>query len=146
MLDAALGPAPDLTCAAAEAAQESWRTQLRAWTLALFEQMAEHPWTQEVAIGARPLGPNEIGWFEAALGALADTGLSGPERLDSLVLLSGHARNLAVQLIGSDGLEQEMAHQLAHTLSGRADRYPQTIAAFAESGPRAPRTTPCVSG
>ncbi|ATL72314.1 TetR family transcriptional regulator [Nocardia terpenica] len=116
-------------------AEAYWRVALRAWAVAVFEQMCAHPWALEVAVGVRPLGPNEVGWFEAGLAPLGDSGLSGAERLDALALLSGHARSLAQQVRSAGGrdLENGMTRQLGETLAAHADRYPATIAAFAES-------------
>ncbi|MBF6060762.1 TetR/AcrR family transcriptional regulator C-terminal domain-containing protein [Nocardia terpenica] len=143
MLDAALGPAPTPPVqgdrpeqgGAGNGAEAYWRVALRAWAVAVFEQMCAHPWALEVAVGVRPLGPCEVGWFEAGLEPLGDSGLSGAERLDALALLSGHARSLAQQArsAGGEELEDGMTRQLGETLAAHADRYPATIAAFAES-------------
>ncbi|NQE90497.1 TetR/AcrR family transcriptional regulator [Nocardia terpenica] len=120
---------------AGNGAEAYWRVALRAWAVAVFEQMCAHPWALEVAVGVRPLGPCEVGWFEAGLEPLGDSGLSGAERLDALALLSGHARSLAQQArsAGGEELEDGMTRQLGETLAAHADRYPATIAAFAES-------------
>nr|WP_323137942.1 TetR/AcrR family transcriptional regulator [Nocardia sp. alder85J] len=135
MVDFAMGAAPELVAESVAAEQLSsespWRRQLRAWAVAVFDGMCAHPWMQELVVGARPLGPNEIGWFEAGLTPLAETGLTGAERLDAIALLAGHARALAQQTVGEPGLENEMARQLGATLSAHAGRYPHTIAAFA---------------
>ncbi|WP_167490006.1 TetR/AcrR family transcriptional regulator [Nocardia terpenica] len=137
MLDAAMGPAPTPPeqGGAGAGAEPYWRVALRAWAVAVFEQMRAHPWVHEVAVGVRPLGPYEVGWFEAGLEPLGDSGLSGGERLDALALLSGHARSLAQQVrsVGGEDLEDGMTRQLGETLAAHADRYPATIAAFAES-------------
>nr|WP_026343369.1 TetR/AcrR family transcriptional regulator [Nocardia sp. BMG111209] len=139
MLDFGMGAAPGLVDSEVVVAEDvpaepPWRRQLRDWTVAVHRGMLTHPWMHELVVGVRPLGPNEIGWFEAGLTPLAETGLSGPERLDAIALLAGHARALAQQAAGGPGLESEMARQLAATLSARADRYPHTLAAFAEPG------------
>ena len=55
---------------------------------------APHPWAIEASAGPRPTGPHELAWMETALAALAGTGLTGPERLDAVVLLNGHVRSL----------------------------------------------------
>nr|WP_228818290.1 TetR/AcrR family transcriptional regulator [Nocardia transvalensis] len=135
MLDTAMGAPPQAPAGQDDSDEEPWRAQLRRWTVQLFERMRQHPWALEVAIGARPFGPNEVAWTEAALAALAQTRLSGPERLDAAVLLAGHARNLAQQSAGSAGpeTEAELARQVGEALAGRADRYPHTVAALAES-------------
>ncbi|RMI34956.1 TetR/AcrR family transcriptional regulator [Nocardia stercoris] len=134
MLDRALGPAPEPVAPESDSAEDSWRDPLRRWTLAIFERMRAHPWSQELTIGIRPLGPNEIGWLEAALTQLADTPLSAAERLDTVVLLTGHARGLAEQAVAGNGeLEQHLARAVAETLATKAAIYPATVAAFAET-------------
>ncbi len=137
MIDTAMGPPPELDKVAADPGEQPWRTRLRLWTIELYRSIARHPWTLEVAIGARPFGPNEIGWSEVAVGALIDTGLIGPERLDAVVLLTGHARNLAQQAAhaNSGNLESELAEQMYAALADRTEQYPHMIAAFAEPGP-----------
>ncbi|MQY28518.1 TetR/AcrR family transcriptional regulator [Nocardia aurantia] len=141
MLDFGMGAAPTFEDAETIVAEDismepQWRRQLRDWTVAVYDGMRAHPWMQELVVGTRPLGPNEIGWFEAGLTPLADTGLAGAERLDAIALLSGHARALAQQAADGPGPESAMARQLAETLAARADRYPHTLAAFAEPGVR----------
>ncbi|WP_216901785.1 TetR/AcrR family transcriptional regulator [Nocardia alni] len=134
MLDGTMAGAPDLVAATKDSAEEPWRARLRAWAVATFEWQRAHPWTLAVILNSRPFGPNEIGWFEAALAALADTGLNGPERLDTLVLLSGHARTLAQAALGGQtgDLEEGMAHQFTQAVAARAGDFPHTLAAFSE--------------
>jgi AcrR family transcriptional regulator len=138
MLDAAMGDAPDLVAATKDSVEEPWRAQLRAWCVTTFERFCEHTWMLGILVTARPFGPNEIAWSETGLAPLADIGLTGPERLDTLALLSGQAQTFArAALAGHPGdLESAMTDQLIHTLATRADRYPHTLAAFSE--PAAP--------
>ncbi|MFD3506128.1 TetR/AcrR family transcriptional regulator [Nocardia sp. NPDC058666] len=124
MLDAAMGEPPDIG-----GGQRNWRVALRAWVEAIFDRYRAHPWAIELTLGVRPFGPNEMGWTEAALAAQAGTGLSGSEKLDAIVLLNGHARNLAQQVASmTDGGEQQFTEMMV----AAADRYPQVRAAFAE--------------
>lgn len=135
MLDAALGAAPD-PAAAAPGGEELWRAQLRAWAVTMFKRMLAHPWADELAQGIRPVGPNEVGWMEAALTALAGSGLTGAEGLDTVALLAGHVRGLARQAAaGGDSMEAALGRQVSQALAAQAGRYPRTAAAFAESGP-----------
>ena len=142
MLDAALGPPPDAAAtvpvdAAVPGDEERWRAQLRAWAITMFDRMRAHPWADELARGVRPVGPNEVGWMESALTALADSGLTGAEGLDAVALLAGHVRSLALQAAAADGgaMEPGLGRQVSQALAAQADRYPRTLAAFAESGP-----------
>jgi len=137
MLDAALGPAPDPAAAAPDEGGERWRAPLRAWAMTMFERMRAHPWAHELAQGVRPIGPNEVGWMESALTTLAGSGLTGAEGLDTIALLAGHVRGLAWQAsaAGDGSLEAALGRQVSQGLAAQADRYPRTVAAFAESGP-----------
>jgi hypothetical protein len=81
-----------------------------------------------------------MAWMETALAALADTGLTGPERLDTVALLNGHVRSLVqVTPAGQHDLEAEMARQIGAALAANPDRYPQVLAAFSESPPTSGR-------
>ena len=136
MLDAALGAAPS-PAAPAPGDGEPWRAPLRAWAMTMFERMRAHPWAQELAQGVRPVGPNEVGWMESALTALAGSGLTGPESLDVIALLAGHVRGLALQAAaaaGDDNMEEALGRQVSQALAAQADRYPRALAAFTESG------------
>ncbi|MGW5922702.1 TetR/AcrR family transcriptional regulator [Nocardia fluminea] len=128
MLDTAIGEPPNTA-----GAQQEWRLSLRTWAEAIFARYLAHPWTIELALGARPFGPNEMGWTEAALTALYGTGLNGSEKLDTIVLLNGHARNLAQQVasMSGDG-ELRFTEQFTQMMTAAAGRYPEVGAAFAE--------------
>lgn len=130
MLDTAIGLPPDITATMAESSDESWRTGLAAWAETIFERYVAHPWTIEVSTGVRPIGPNEMAWTESALVALKDTGLTGSERLDTIVLINGHSRSMAQQ-ISSPGSE-DLTVQFAAMMTAAGDRYPEVIKAFTE--------------
>lgn len=135
MLDTALGAPPEMDGGDGEA-QEAWRERLSLWCETIYERLRAHPWSLEVSVGARPVGPNEMAWMESALTALAGTGLTTAERLDTIVLLIGHARSLVQQVRAgdTDEFERQIAGQLAEMVAAAADRYPATVAAFAEEG------------
>jgi AcrR family transcriptional regulator len=124
MLDTALGTPP-------AGSANDWRTGLRLWSETIFERYSAHPWAIELTTGQRPIGPNELGWIEAALTSLTGTGLTGSERLDTIVLVNGHVRSLAQQLVTTESAAVYTA-QLAETLSAAGDDYPATQTAFAE--------------
>ncbi|WP_454195273.1 TetR/AcrR family transcriptional regulator [Nocardia sp. Marseille-Q1738] len=136
MLDAALGAPPEMAAAESASAAEPWRGQLGLWCETLYHRFREHPWSLEVSVGVRPIGPNEMGWMESALGAIAGTGLTNAERLDTIVLLTGHARSLVqqVRVMDAEALEKQIAGQFADLVAAAADRYPESAAAFAEEG------------
>ncbi|MFI6040439.1 TetR/AcrR family transcriptional regulator [Nocardia sp. NPDC051321] len=133
MLDAAMGPPPDTAAAHGDSAEEVWRAGLRLWSESIYQRYRAHPWSIELTVGARPFGPNEMGWTEAALAALTGTGLTGSERLDTIVLVHGHVRSLAhqTQSLGDDPAGQ-FAEQFAEMMAEAGDRFPAVAAAFAE--------------
>ncbi|WP_026876095.1 TetR/AcrR family transcriptional regulator [Jiangella gansuensis] len=91
-------PPPQLT---------GWRERLRWHALAIADTYRRRPWALDVPLNAPPMGPAQIRRMEYLLQALDDTGLSGPEMLGILVMLSGYVRGHA---------------QLAFTMSGVENR------------------------
>ncbi|WP_016881942.1 MULTISPECIES: TetR/AcrR family transcriptional regulator [unclassified Rhodococcus (in: high G+C Gram-positive bacteria)] len=132
MLDAALGPAPDLS-----EIDGGWRAALHEWALRMWAGLRRHPWVVDVAVGPRVMGPNELDWLETGLDALRDTGLTGGERLDAVVLITGHVRSLAQQTTApgaeTDTPEKSLNAIMTGILADHADRYPQVTAAFASA-------------
>ncbi len=89
MVDAALGPMP------AVATGTGWRQALEQLAWAYREALRRHTWILRVPITAPPVTPNQVAFLEACLGATRDTGLSGPARLSTVLLLSGYVRSEA---------------------------------------------------
>lgn len=134
MLDHALGFPPEPTGSQSDSV-EPWREVLAGWTTAAYRTFRAHPWSMEIALGPRPMGPHEVAWLEAALAALAGTPLTAAERLDTVVLLTGHARNLAHQRAGiadDEGTEAAHLRVMGAVLAARSDRFPHAAAVFAE--------------
>ncbi|MCB5908031.1 TetR/AcrR family transcriptional regulator C-terminal domain-containing protein [Streptomyces sp. SF28] len=132
MIDTAMGEPP------AVAPDAAWRPALRTWAGELSAVFRRHPWLLEAAVGPRVMGPHELGWTECALAALARTGLSGSEQLDTVVLVTGHVRGIA-QITASMGVgsargthpEQVLSAALNELLVGRSDRFPALTSAVA---------------
>ena len=87
MIDAAIGEPPDVGTV-----RGGWRRRVEAYAEALWQTWQRHPWLPAATIGARVMGPNEVGWVDQALGALDGTGLDGGERIDAVLLVSAHVR------------------------------------------------------
>ena len=126
MLDRTLGAPPAHVPA-------DWQTALAGWARTLFARALEHPWAVELAQRPHLPGPEELGWYEAGLTATDGLPLSGGERLDLLVLLTGHALSLVRQSAASATPEEDLAAGVTAVLSRHGDRYPRTAAAFADS-------------
>ncbi len=157
MVDVGVGPPPAAgptevaaVDTAAAGAVGNWRMALDRWSRELFERFRQHPWSLEATLGIRAIGPNELGWTEAAVAALSGIGLTGGEILDVAVTLVGHVRNLAQQLIaigatgdGPDHVvegagapttsETAMDASLSLLLRGREAQYPALAAALSSA-------------
>lgn len=128
MVDQGMGPPPALTAA-------GWRAGLAQWAQHLLATFLRRPWALEATLGARPVGPNEVAWTDAALALLTETGLRGGERFDALVVLTGHVRMIAQQAAAGARSEHQLTEVLARLLDApgqdRAARFPalaQTLA------------------
>jgi AcrR family transcriptional regulator len=125
MVERGLGDPPDLSPA-------DWRESLAEWTRHLMAAFLGHPWSLAATVGARPLGPRELGWMESALTVLAGLPLTGAERLDAMVVLVGHARALAEQITSSSP-EAQMSMAMAAVIQQHVDQFPRLAAAMAEA-------------
>lgn len=132
MVEEALGAAPG----AGAGSDAGWRAALDAWAREMYERFLRHPWSLEVIVGARIVGPNELHWMERAVAALDGTGLDGGEKLDVAATLSGHVRSLVPHVVapaGAEAPEQAMAEAITPLLRGREDRFPALKEAFASA-------------
>lgn len=129
MTDLAIGEPPALA-----AVTGGWRPKLDTWARRLFDRFRAHPWALEATVGARAVGPNELGWMEEAAAALTGTGLTGPEILDAVATLTGHVRMITQQISASAGgaPEQEMSEAMNALLADHRDRFPALAAALAD--------------
>jgi AcrR family transcriptional regulator len=128
MLDRALGlPGEEVT------QPGDWRRALAAWGQALFERSVARPWALELSQRPHPPGPSEMRWFESGLAAMAGLALTGPEKLDVLVLLASLAAGIRRQAEPPGSPEARLAENLALVLASRAADFPHTVAAFADS-------------
>ncbi|MEU9803508.1 TetR/AcrR family transcriptional regulator [Streptomyces sp. NPDC051000] len=126
---------------------DGWRGKLGVWARGLLAGFREHPWLLEATVGARVMGPREIGWMERALVALDGCGLSGAEAMDTVVLVSGHVRGIAEQERaagggtggpdgpggrgGRGGPDAELGKVLGEVMREHGERYPALNAALA---------------
>jgi AcrR family transcriptional regulator len=128
MSDLAMGAPP-------ERPDLPWREALHTWTMDLYDGFTRHPWLLLSTVGRRPLGPNELTWIERGLASLSDTGLTGGEQMDSILVVTSHVRNIAQQSTSFPGhtiglTEQDMQESLAHILSTEAGRFPHLTTAM----------------
>lgn len=97
-----------------------------------------HPWLLDVPATGNLPGPNAVAFIEHTLAALAGTGLSGPEQLETVGLFSGAVRLLAQTEISQQRAGRDIA-QWQTSLGGylgqlAADgQYPHLVAALSGS-------------
>ncbi len=130
MIETAVGDPPDLA-----PGPDGWRDKLTEWADRLRANWRDHPWLPGATVGNRLMGPREIGWTESALRSLAGTGLTGPERMDAVFLLSGHIRNVQ----SSSGTqpwttERRLSDSVTGMLRQHPDRFAELIAATEAAG------------
>jgi AcrR family transcriptional regulator len=132
MVDAAYGLPPE-----ASEPDEDWRAGLARWAWAYHDALRLHPWVLRVPITGPPRTPNEVAWVENGLRSLGSTGLSEPEKMSVILLLSGFVRNeatLATDInaaAAASGAEiMPSWGQQLRALTG-ADRFPALHAALA---------------
>lgn len=131
MSDLAMGSPPDRP-------DLPWREALHTWAIDLYDGFTLHPWLLLSTVGRRLLGPNELAWMEQGVAALTDTGLTGGEQLDSILVITSHVRNIAQQSTTFPGhttglTEQDMQQSLAEILTTEADRFPHLTTAMRTS-------------
>ncbi|NIK59517.1 TetR/AcrR family transcriptional regulator [Kribbella shirazensis] len=115
-----------------------WCEALHTWAMDLYDGFARHPWLLQSTIGRRLLGPNELAWMERGLATLADSGLTGGEQLDSILVVTSHIRNIAQQSATFPGhttglTEEDLQQSLTEILRDEADRFPHLVAAMRTS-------------
>lgn len=138
LVDAAVGEPPSL-----EEVAGGWRQRVEAYAEALFATWQQRPWLPGVTIGARVMGPNEVGWAEASLSAFEGTGLTGRERIDATLLISAHVRTAhSLSTAGTFPWDErrQLNDSLVTVLNEHRDRYPAILAAI-----DAPRSKPITS-
>ena len=90
MVDAALGTSPKPVSPAV-----GWRAGIERWAWTYHDALRRHPWVLRIPISGPPVTPNQVAWLEEGLAALRDTGLTEPEKLSVILLVSGFVRNEA---------------------------------------------------
>jgi AcrR family transcriptional regulator len=127
MIEAAVGEPPNLG-----RVRGGWRRKLETFARELAASWQRHPWLPWATIGDRVMGPNETGWIEAPVSALAGTGLTGGEQLDAVFVLFGHIRN--TQSMSTAGTrpwttDKQLSQPMADLLPRHRERFPALTAA-----------------
>jgi AcrR family transcriptional regulator len=131
MIETAAGEPPKL-----EGIPGGWRPKLEEWAHQLRARWQRHPWLPTITVGHRVMGPEEIGWTESAVAALAGTALDGADRMDAVFLVSGHIRNTqSATMAGTQPwtTERSLSPDVTELLDAYGDRFPALIAAAASA-------------
>jgi AcrR family transcriptional regulator len=127
MSDAAVEAPPDL------GGETGWRAKLGLWARGVLAALRRHPWYAHIPITGPPIGPNNLAWFDSALGALADTGLGDGEKIAAvmslLTIVHGEVR-LSVDLSSGFAENPEAFSQYGAALAAIVD--PRRFPALAE--------------
>jgi AcrR family transcriptional regulator len=135
-IEAAVGPAPDLS-----GVTGGWRRCIEEWARLLHATWLAHPWLPGATVGERVMGPQEVAWIESAMGALAGTGLPGPQRMDVILLLAAHTR--ASTSTASTGTQPWTSDHLPDpTLRCEMERHPERFRALLDSFESGPAQEP----
>jgi AcrR family transcriptional regulator len=129
-IEEAVGAAPR-----GSALPSGWRPGLEAWARLLRSVWQAHPWLPRATVGDRSMGPRELAWTDCPLGVLAATGLQAAERLDVVLVLSGHVRNTTAA--GAAGTQPwtvtgAIGSALHHELHDHGDALPNLRVSLAE--------------
>lgn len=129
MVDVVLAERPDLTTV-----EQAWRAGLAEWARRSLAVYQAHPWLlAATAMRRQAMGPGQLGWLDAALGALETTGLTAAERHQVSLLIVGLVRNLAQQLADFDEEhDREWGRLTGELLDRHADRFPALTAAITQ--------------
>jgi AcrR family transcriptional regulator len=115
MMEGGLGPPPEIPDIGRD-----WRTDLREWAHAELAAWLRHPWSLQLPLVEAVMSPNQLGWLDLGLHALAETKLSEQEKASMILLVSGFVRNEAIlraeiaraeqRMRDSSGVEQPPAY------------------------------------
>jgi AcrR family transcriptional regulator len=128
MVDAAFDAPP-----ATPAPGEGWRAGLSRWAWTYHDALRRHPWVLRIPISGPPVTPNQIAWLEDGLRALGDTGLTEPEKLSVILLVSGYVRNEATLAADLGDPDEEIMPAWGRQVARLTDpeRFPALHAALA---------------
>jgi AcrR family transcriptional regulator len=129
MVEAVLAEVPDLSPAG-----PGWRPRIEEWARRSWAVYRAHPWLlAATAMRRQMMGPNQLGWLDAALAALAPTGLPAAQQHRVFVLVAGLVRNIAQQHADFDAdHDREFGRLTGELLTRHADRFPALTKAIAD--------------
>jgi AcrR family transcriptional regulator len=130
MLDAALGEPPPFDTS-------DWRAGLAAWSRALLDVLARHPWGIDIPITGKLDTRAQLAWLDRGLEAMSSTGLHEGDKAEVVLVLNGY-------VFWAARLRQSIPDETAEAVipaSLDLSAYP-TLAAMLASGIFEDQTTP----
>lgn len=70
----------------------SWRERITDWARAAASTLRTRPWLTEIPMSRPPVGPNVLSWTESGVRAFDPTALTGPQKMNALLLVDGFVR------------------------------------------------------
>ncbi|GAA1719451.1 TetR/AcrR family transcriptional regulator [Isoptericola hypogeus] len=72
-----------------------WRAELREWALFILATYRQHPWVLDIPITGAPMTPGNLRFLDVGLRALRSAPLADDEKIATILLVTGYARNAA---------------------------------------------------
>ncbi len=72
-----------------------WRVEIAHWSRASLAMFLGRPWLLDVIAQRTTVGPNWLAWLNAALAALANSGLPARDMIPAVLLIDSHVRSTA---------------------------------------------------
>jgi AcrR family transcriptional regulator len=124
-----------------------WRADMHRVAHEQRALLHRHPWLVTESSHLQPLGPALLALLEWALGVLEPTGLSAPERLETIAMLNWFIGTMVRGELAARSVpppESEQAAAQAEQLAGllATGRYPRFAAAVTQSAPPDPDAPP----
>ncbi|NUP45861.1 MAG: TetR family transcriptional regulator, partial [Catenulispora sp.] len=103
MVEAVLAERPEIGGDGDGDGDGDWRRGVEAWARASWAVYQAHPWLlAATAMRRQVMGPNQLGWLDAALTALEPARLSAAQRHRVFVLVVGLVRSVAQEVLDFD--------------------------------------------
>jgi len=126
MMDAAVGSAPVLV-------GDTWRERVEDWVIQVSSLFKRRPWVLLVSIHSPPLGPNQLGWFDSLVGAVAESGIRPAETFAVAQYLLGAVREWS-RLHNAQVDQPEIDYAGALEKLADPERFPALSRLVAEGG------------
>jgi AcrR family transcriptional regulator len=126
MMDAAVGPAPDLV-------GDTWRDRVEDWVVHVSGLFRRRPWVLLVSVHSPPMGPNQLAWFDRLVGAVSESGMEPAETFAVAQYLLGAVREWS-RLYNAQADQPETDYAKALEKLADPERFPALSRLVADGG------------